>query len=56
MPVVPFTPQPTKGRAPGPIEIPSQDEPWVLMAAAQMHDEKRLLAETKSDKETPTDG
>ncbi len=53
MPVVPFAPQPPKGRATGPIEVPAQDEPWVLMAAAQMHDEKRLVDEAATDESAP---
>ena len=47
MPVVPFAPQPPKGRAlPKPIEFSAAEEPWVLMAAAQMHAEKRLIADS----------
>lgn len=42
MPVVPISRgQPTPGRASGPT--PAPDEPWVLMAAAQMHAEGRLV-------------
>lgn len=50
MPVVPFAPQSPKGRAlPKPIELSAAEEPWVLMAMAQMHSEKRLINEEKAD-------
>lgn len=45
MPVVPITQrQPTTGRSVG-LQPPSAmpDEPWALMAAAQMHSEGRLV-------------
>lgn len=44
MPVVPIT----NARGPKPTAAPSRpppDEPWALMAAAQMHAEGRLIAE-----------
>jgi hypothetical protein len=58
MPIVPFAPQPPKGRAPRePIEVGAADEPWVLMAAAQMDSEKRLLVDDKqSVAGDPTNG
>lgn len=44
MPVVPFTPQPPKGRAQqAPIEVGAAQEPWVLMAASQIDSEGRLV-------------
>ena len=46
MPVVPFTSAPTQRQTP---RRPPADEPWVLMAAAQMHSEGRLVA-----KDTPS--
>jgi len=48
MPVVPITRQPTPGRASGSApKQPLPDEPWVLMAAAQMHAEGRLIKPEK---------
>jgi hypothetical protein len=52
MPIVPFSPQ---GRGPAqakPIEVPSAEEPWLLMAAAQMDAQGRLVA----NEEEPIDG
>jgi hypothetical protein len=41
MPIVPFTQQSPSGRNTGPQPKPP-DEPWVLMAAAQMHSEGKF--------------
>lgn len=41
MPVVPFTPVAAGGRQQNPL--PTPDDPWVLMAAAQMDAEGRLV-------------
>ena len=46
MPVVPFSAPSAAGGPTGqpkPIELPSDAEPWVLMAAAQMDAEGRLV-------------
>lgn len=51
MPIVPFTNQPTTGRASGPQPPPLMpDEPYVLMAAAQMHAEGRLVKDDAGGK------
>lgn len=44
MPVVPFTPQVPKAPSREPPE-----EPWALMAAAQMHSEGRLTEPTEDE-------
>ena len=51
MPVVPFT-------GPQPQTLPMPDEQFVLMAAAQMHGEGRLIAtpEAEPPKEVKPDG
>lgn len=57
MPVVPFAPQPPTGRAlPKPIEFSAAEEPWVLMAAAQMHSEGRLVKDAAAEESTPANG
>ena len=51
MPVVPFAPSTTSAPRPTP-----PDEPWALMAAAQMHSEGRLVQsepEPKAPDERP---
>lgn len=45
MPVVPFAPQQPSASAP--VEPPRED--FALMAAAQMHAEKRLLDQTEEE-------
>lgn len=55
MPVVPFSPQPPKGRS-LPTDVPAAQEPWVLMAAAQMDAQGRLVEVDAPEEETPTDG
>lgn len=42
MPIVPFSPQARSPRSPLPGRQPP-DEPWALMAVAQMHAEGRLI-------------
>lgn len=52
MPVVPFAKQPDQSSTP--IEPPRED--FALMAAAQMHSEKRLLTQAEEEIEDgPTD-
>lgn len=41
MPVVPFSPQPSGDRAPR--QLSAAEEPWMLMAAAQMDAQGRLI-------------
>lgn len=49
MPVVPFSSANASRQVEGaPLRTPPT-EPWALMAAAQMHDEGRLLPPTKSN-------
>jgi len=57
MPVVPFAPQPRNARALSkPIELSAAEEPWVLMAAAQMHSEGRLIKDAATEESTPANG
>lgn len=53
MPVVPFSPAPPKREPVGPIELPTDAEPWVLMAAATMDSEGRLLAQPAEEDTEP---
>lgn len=50
MPVVPFTSAPGVRGAPS---RPPADEPFVLMAAATMHSEGRLVEPQANPKDTP---
>jgi hypothetical protein len=60
MPVVPFSPQAKGAAAPKPLS--ASEEPWVLMAAAQMDAQGRLMhqkvgaSEGDPIKDTPTNG
>ncbi len=55
MPVVPFSPQPPKGRAmQGPVQLSEAQEPWALMAAAQMDSEGRLMHPEVEDRTNQT--
>lgn len=47
MPIVPFT-TPSPDQSPAPARYP--DEPWTLMAAAQMHSEGRLVESDSTDR------
>lgn len=50
MPVVPFSAAPARVKAERkPIEVPAEDEPWLLMAAATMDAQGRLLATEPED-------
>ena len=46
MPVVPFTPQAPRERQ-RQVDVPAEDEPWVLMAAAAMDAQGRLVDNAK---------
>lgn len=49
MPVVPFSPKQPQA----PREVSADEEPWVLMAAAQMDQQKRLI---EPEPQEPSDG
>lgn len=51
MPVVPFNNSGTSNakRENRPLEVPTAQEPWVLMAAAQMDAQGRLVAKPPTD-------
>lgn len=55
MPVVPFSPVPPQ--QPKSVDFTPAQEPWVLMAAAQMDADGRLLdPESDPTPETPSNG
>lgn len=52
MPVVPFSPKQREA----PREVSAADEPWVLMAAAQMDQQKRLVEPSTEPSDGSTNG
>jgi hypothetical protein len=56
MPVVPFSAAAggSKPKQRGPITIPVAEEPWLLMAAAQMDAQGRLIAKEEEPNDGPT--
>ena len=53
MPVVPFSQQSKPLQQPARIDIPEADAPWILMAAAQMDAQGRLVTEDNGSKVDP---
>jgi hypothetical protein len=50
VPVVPFSAAPARASARAkPIEVPAADEPWLLMAAATMDAQGRLISTSPED-------